>query len=72
MADAQCEEVFTLLHEFLRIPSGKLEFCGIPGNFNGKQLAGASAILVSNSMETPTFFRGIPMEMVGIPEPQKV
>jgi len=42
---------------------------GIPWNFNGKQLAGASAILVRNSMEIPTFFRGIPMEMLGIPEP---
>ena len=62
-------EVFTLLHEFLRIPSGKSEFRGIPWNFNGKQLAGASAILVSNSMEIPTFFQGIPTEMVGIPEP---
>jgi len=51
------------------IPSGKSEFCRIPWNFNGKQLAGASAILVSNSMEIPTFFQGIPMEMVGIPEP---
>jgi hypothetical protein len=62
-------EVFTLLHEFLRIPSGKSEFRGIPRNFNGKHLAGASAILVSHSMEIPTFFRGIPTEMVGIPEP---
>jgi len=63
------KEVFTLLHEFLQIPSGKSEFRGIPWNFYGKQLAGASAILVSNSMEIPTFFQGIPMEMVGIPEP---
>jgi len=62
-------EVFTLLHEFLQILSRKSEFCGIPWNFYGKQLAGASAILVSNSMEIPTFFQGIPMEMVGTPEP---
>jgi len=54
---------------FRRIPSRKLEFCRIPWNFYGKQLAGASAILVSNFMEIPTFFQGIPMEMVGIPEP---
>jgi len=54
---------------FRRILSGKSEFHGIPWNFYGKQLAGASAILVSNSMEIPTFFQGIPMEMVGILEP---
>jgi len=54
---------------FRRIPSGKSEFHGIPWNFYGKQWAGASAILVSNSMEIPTFFQGIPMEMVRIPEP---
>jgi len=52
-----------------QILSRKSEFCGIPWNFNGKQLAGASAILVSNSMEILTFFQGIPMEMVRIPEP---
>ena len=54
---------------FRRIPSGKLEFREIPWNFYGKHLAGASAIWVSISMEIPTFFQGIPMEMVGIPEP---
>jgi len=54
---------------FCQILSGKSEFHGIPWNFNGKQLAGASAILVSNYMEILTFFRGIPTEMVGIPEP---
>ena len=54
--------------QFLRIPSGKSEFCGIPRNFNGKQLAGASAISHFHSMEIPTFFRGIPMELVGIRE----
>ena len=54
---------------FRRIPSGKLEFCGIPWNFYGKHLAGASAIWVSISMEIPTFFQGIPMEMVRIREP---
>jgi len=52
-----------------RILSRKSEFCRIPWNFNGKQLAGASAILVSNSMEILTFFQGIPIEMVRIPEP---
>jgi len=52
-----------------RILSGKSEFHGIPWNFNGKQLAGASAIFVSNSMEILTYFQGIPMEMVRIPEP---
>jgi len=67
--NGRLEEVFTLLHEFLQIPSRKSEFRGIPWNFNGKQLAGASAILVSNSMEIPTFSQGIPMEMVRIPEP---
>ena len=54
---------------FRRIPSGKLEFHGIPWNFCGKHLAGASAIWVSISMEIPTFFQGIPMEMVRIQEP---
>ena len=54
---------------FRRIPSGKSEFRGIPWNFYGKHLAGASAIWVSISMEIPTFFQGIPMEMVGIQEP---
>ena len=59
-------EVFTLLHEFLwNLPNSKWKV-GIPWNFNGKQLAGASAILVSNSMEILTFFQGIPMEMVRI------
>ena len=54
---------------FRQIPSGKSEFRGIPWNFYGKHLAGASAIWVSFSMEIPTFFQGIPMEMVGIREP---
>ena len=54
---------------FRRIPSGKSEFHGIPWNFYGKHLAGASAIWVSISMEIPTFFQGIPMEMVGMREP---
>ena len=54
---------------FCQIPSGKSEFCGIPWNFYGKHLAGASAIWVSFSMKIPTFFQGIPMEMVGIQEP---
>ena len=67
--DLKEKEVFTLLHEFLRIPSGKSEFCGIPWNFYGKHLAGASAIWGSISMDIPTFFQGIPMEMVGIREP---
>ena len=44
---------------FHQIWSGKLEFCRIPGNFNGKHLAGASAILVSHSMEIPTFFQSL-------------
>ena len=55
--------------KFHWIPSGKSEFCGIPWNFYGKHLAGASAIWASISMEIPTFFQGIPMEIVGIPEP---
>lgn len=46
--------------------SGKLEFHRIPWNFNGKQLAGASTILVFNSMEIPSFFQGILIERVGI------
>ena len=54
---------------FHRIPNGKSEFHGIPWNFYGKHLAGSSAIWVSISMEIPTFFQGIPMEMVGIWEP---
>ena len=54
---------------FCQIPTGKSEFRGIPWNFYGKHLAGASAIWVSISMEIPTFFQGIPMEMVGIWEP---
>ena len=54
---------------FRQIPTGKSEFRGIPWNFYGKHLAGASAIWVSISIEIPTFFQGIPMEMVGIQEP---
>ena len=62
-------EVFTLLHEFLRIPPDSQWKVGIPWNFYGKHLAGASAIWVSFSMEILTFFQGIPMEMVGMREP---
>ena len=54
---------------FRQIPTGKLEFRGIPWNFYEKHLAGASAIWVSISMEIPTFFQGILMEMVRIQEP---
>ena len=57
---------------FYWIPSGKLEFCRIPWNFNGKHFAGAPAILVYNSMEIPTFFWGILTEIVGIQEPPGV
>ena len=53
---------------FRRIPSGKSEFGRIPWNFYGKHLAGASAIWGSIPMEIPSFFQGIPMEMVGILE----
>jgi hypothetical protein len=42
---------------FRRIPSGKSEFRGIPRNFDGKQLAGATAILLSNSMEIPRLLK---------------
>ena len=54
---------------FCQIPREKSEFCRIPWIFYGKHLAGASAIWVSFSMEIPTFFQGILMEMVRIWEP---
>ena len=70
-----CNQLRSLLSSmsscgFCQIPTGKSEFRGIPWTFYGKHLAGASAIWVSISMEIPTFFQGIPMEMVAIREPQ--
>jgi len=42
-----------------RIPSGMSEFHGIPWNSDGIQIAEASAILVSNSIEIPMESNGI-------------
>jgi len=49
-------EVFTIPHEFQQIPNRMSEF---PWNSDGFQMAGASAILVSNSIEIPTESDGI-------------
>ena len=55
-----------------RIPSGMSEFHGIPWNSDGIQMAEASAILVSNSIEIPMEsdrIRWNLMETTGIREP---